>query len=205
MKKILTIVWGCLFGLLMITACNSAVGESTPTSVPSSTPLVVTGNKSLPTPMPPSQVVVYDDLQVVMKEAEITSSYLTEYGSERNPPAGTNIVWIHILLKNIGQGEQNLPASEHFSVLNGTMEFKPTYGHRKDHVDYMALTPTLVQGQEVDAWLRFDISAALELKDLMFAFLPETSQVSFGFSSGDYPWGDHPVYLWTCAAIAGNQ
>jgi len=205
MKKILTIVWGCLFGLLMITACNLAGGESTPTPVPSSTPLVVTGYKSLPTPMPPSQVVVYDDLQMVMEEAEITSSYVTKYGSERNPPAGMNIVWIHILLKNIGQREQNLPASEHFSVLNGTAEFKPTYGHRKDHVDYMALTPTLVQGQEVDAWLRFDISAALELKDLMFAFLPETSQVSFGFSSGDYPWGDHPIYLWTCAAIAGNQ
>jgi hypothetical protein len=205
MKKIMTLVWGCLFGLLTITACTSAGEEATPTPVPSSTPTVITGNKSLPTPMPSSEVIVYHDLQVLMKEAEITSSYLTEYGSERNPPAGTNIVWIRVLLKNVGQGEQNLPAPEHFSVLNGTTEFKPTYGHRKDHADYMALPPTLVKRQEVDAWLRFDIPAALELKDLMFAFLPETSQVSFGFSSGDYPWGDHPVYLWTCEAVAGNQ
>jgi hypothetical protein len=110
-----------------------------------------------------------------------------------------DIVWIHVLLKNVGQGEQNLPAPEHFSVLNGTAEFKPTYGHRKDHTDYMALTPILVQRQEVDAWLRFDISADAELKDLIFAFLPESSQVSLGFSSSDYSWADHPIYLWTCA------
>jgi hypothetical protein len=159
----------------------------------------------LPTPMSPSQGIVYNDLQVVMKEAEITSSYLTEFGSEREPPAGKSIAWIHILLTNIGQGEQNLPASEHFSVLNGTTEFKPTYGHRKDHADYMALTPTLVQGQGVDAWLRFDISADAELKDLIFVFLPESSQVSLGFSSSDYSWADHPIYLWTCEAVAGNQ
>jgi hypothetical protein len=63
----------------------------------------------------------------------------------------------------------------------------------------MALTTNLVQEQEVDAWLRFDIPAALELKDLWFAFLPESSQVSTGFSSSKYSWGDHPIYLWTCA------
>jgi hypothetical protein len=62
----------------------------------------------------------------------------------------------------------------------------------------MALTTGLVQGQEVDAWLRFDIPAALELGALQFAFLPESSQVSTGFSSSEYSWGDHPIYLWTC-------
>jgi hypothetical protein len=168
-------------------------------------PLATVETKSLPTPMPPAQMIVYDDLQVAMSEAEITTSYLTEFGSEREPSAGTKFIWIHILLKNIGQDGRTLPETEHFSVLDGTDEFKPTYGHRKDHTDYTSLNTSMAQGQEVDAWLRFDIPAALELKDLMFAFLPETSQVSFGFSSGDYPWGDHPVYLWTCAAIAGNQ
>ena len=144
-------------------------------------------------------MVVYDGFQVAMKEAEITSSYLTEYGPEREPPAGKNIIWIHIQLKNVGQGGQNLPEPEHFSVLNGTTEFKAIYGHRKDHADYMSLTPTLVQGQEVNAWLRFDIPIALELEDFIFAFLPDSLQVSFGFSSSDYAWGDHPIYLWACA------
>jgi hypothetical protein len=51
----------------------------------------------------------------------------------------------------------------------------------------------------VDAWLRFDIPADLELKDLWFAFLPKSSQISVGFSSSNYPWADNPIYLWTCA------
>ena len=95
--------------------------------------------------------------------------------------------------------QQDLPAAEHFSAISGTTEFKPIYGHRKDHSDYMALVTSMVQGQSVDAWLRFDIPDALELKDLSFAFLPESSQLSLGFSSSDYSWADHPIYLWTCA------
>ena len=195
MAKKLTFVLICLFGLLTVAACNSAGRVDVPTPAPSSTPQ----NKTLPTPMSPSQTVVYDNLQAAMTEAEITSSYLTEYGSEREPPAGKNIIWVHIHLKNISQGERNLPTPEHFSVLNGATEFKATYGHRKDYTDYMALTPILVRGQEVDAWLRFDIPAKAELQDLWFAFLPESSQVSFGFSSSDYFWADHPIYLWNCA------
>ena len=199
MTKTFMLVWSSLFGLLMATACNSASGAVIPTPVPSSTPQVVEENKSLPTPMSPSKMIVYDDLQVEMSEAEITTSYTTEYGSNREPPAGKKFIWIHVRLKNIGQSEQTLPASEHFSVLNGETEFKPTYGHRKDHADYMALTTGMVQGQEVDAWLRFDIPTGIELKDMIFAFHPESTQVSLGFSSGDYSWADHPIYLWTCA------
>jgi hypothetical protein len=144
-------------------------------------------------------MVIYGDLQVDMSQAEITTSYLTEYGSTREPPAGEKFLWIHIDLKNVGQGSQDLPTSDHFSVLNGVTEFKPTYGHRKEHADYMDMTTGLVQGQEVNAWLRFDIPAALELKDVWFVFLPESSQVSVDFTPGDYPWGDHPIYLWMCA------
>jgi hypothetical protein len=153
----------------------------------------------LPTPVSPGQMVVYDDLQVTMSQAEITTSYPTEYGSTREPPAGMKFLWIHILLKNIGQQERDLPVSEHFSVLNGETEYKPTYGHRQDHMDYMALTTVMVQGQDADAWLRFDIPADLELQDLWFAFMPESSQISVGFSSNNYPWADNPIYLWTCA------
>jgi len=199
MTKMLMLVSNSLVGMLIITACNSASGPAIPTPAPSSTPLVAAGNGSLPKSMSPGQMAVYDDLQVVMSEAEITTSYVSEYGSNREPPAGKKIIWIHIMLKNIGQNEQDIPAPEHFSVLNGTTEFKSTYGHHKEYVDYMALTPGLVQGQDINGWLRFDIPAALELKNLMFAFLPESSQISVDFSSSDYPWGDHPIYLWTCA------
>lgn len=199
MKRTLIVVMNGLCGLLLISACNSASGPVVPLPVPSETPQAATEIKSLPTPMSPSQVAVYDNLQVVMSEAEITASYPTEFGSNREPPAGKKFLWIHIVLKNIGQKEQDLPAPEHFSALSGITEFKPTYGHHKDHADYMALTTNMLEGQEVDAWLRFDISADAELKDLIFAFLPESKQVSIGFSSSDYFWADHPIYLWNCA------
>ena len=159
MKKTLMFMVSGLFGVLILTACNSASEVVIPTPVPSATPRVAVENKSFPTPVSPGQMIVYDNLQVEMSEAEITTSYLTEYGSEREPSADKKFIWIHILLKNIGQGEQTLPAPEHFSVLNGETEFKPTYGHRKDHTDYTSLNTNMVQGQEVDAWLRFDIPA----------------------------------------------
>ena len=63
-------------------------------------------------------MIVHDELQVVMEEAEITPVYITEYGTTREPPPGKNFIWIHVLLKNIGQREKALPVSEHFSVLN---------------------------------------------------------------------------------------
>ncbi len=198
MTKTLMLALRILFGLLVLTACNSTNGPILPTPSHSASPQP-TVEKSLPTPVSPGQMVIYDDLQVVMSQAEITTSYLTEYGSTRKPPAGLKFLWIHITLKNIGQGGRDLPAPEHFSVLNGTTEFKPTYGRRKDYADYMGLTTGMVQGQEVNAWLRFDISAALELKDVWFVFLPESSQVSVGFSSSVSPWGDQPIYLWMCA------
>ncbi len=199
MEKLSKLALNGLFGLLLVTACASTGGPVVPTPAPSSTPQVVVENKSLPTPMTRSQMAVYDDLQVEMRESEITTSYLTEYGTSREPPTGKKIIWVRILLKNIGTGERSLPEPEHFSVLDDADEFKATYGHRQDHVDYMALTNVLAPAQEVDAWLRFDIPSDAELKDLLFAFLPESTQISLGFSSSEYSWADHPIYLWNCA------
>lgn len=199
MTKRLMFLLFCLFGLLIVPACNSSGEAVVPTPVPSSTPQAVGENNVVPTPMSPGQMIVYEDLEVAMKEAEITSTFITEYGTTREPPPGKNILWVHILLKNVGQGEQTLPAPEHFSILNSTTEFKATYGHRKDHTDYMALTQILAPGQEVDAWLRFDIPVAMDLKQFMFAFLPESSQVSIVYSSDGSSWADHPTYLWVCA------
>ena len=187
-----------LIGLFILTACSSAGESVTPMTITAPPGPTAIETKALPTPMSPGQTVVHKDLRVVMSQAEITTGYSTEFGSTREPPAGKKFLWIQIVLKNIGQQEQNLPAPEHFSVLNGMTEYKSIYGHRKDHADYMALTTGMVQGQDVDAWLRFDIPAALELKDLWFAFLPESSQVSVAFSPSGYAWGDHPIYLWAC-------
>lgn len=198
MKKILLLVLSSLFGLLLVTACNSS-SSVVPTAVPSATPKATEVSKSLPTPVSSGQAIMYNDLQVTMDQAELTASYVTEYGSSREPTGNKKFLWIHIILKNISQKEQNLPAEEHFSALYDTTEFKPTYGHRKDYMDYTALNTVINQGEELNAWLRFDVPAGAELKDLTFAFLPESTQVSLGFSSSAYSWADHPIYLWTCA------
>ena len=174
-----------LIGPFVSTACASTGESATPVTITAPPQPTATETQALPTPMSPSQTVVYEDLQVMMSQAEITTSYLTEFDSTREPPADRKFLWIHIVFKNVGQQVRDLPAPEHFSVLYGTTEFKPTYGYRKDYADYMALTISIVPGQEVDAWLRFDIYAAAELKDLWFAFLPESSQISTSFSSSE--------------------
>jgi len=199
MKKICILLLSGIWGLWIASACNPASRTVVPAPTPSATPPASATNKVLPTPMSGGQKIVYDDLQVTMSQAGVTTSYVTEYGSTREPPAGIKFLWIHILLKNIGQGKLDLPTPGHFSALYDMSEFKPTYGHRKDHTDYTALNTSLYPGDTVDAWLRFDIPADAELQALQFAFLPESTQVSAGFSSSDYAWGDHPIYLWTCA------
>lgn len=156
-------------------------------------------NQPLPTLVPTGHEIVYKDFRVTMSQAEVTASYVTEYGSSRKPASGTKFLWVQILLKNVGQKERPLPAPEHFSVLYGASEFKPGYGHRLEHTDYAVLKPVVYQGQQLEAWLRFEIPASAELKDLQFAFLPESFQISTAFAPTDYPWADHPIYLWSCA------
>ena len=196
MKRIFMTGVMIIFGIINLNACGPA---GTPVVVvPTATPQLVVV-KVLPTPISPGEMITYDDLQVVMVQAEITGSYQTEYGSTREPPAGFNFIWIHITLKNMGQSIRDVPASEHFSLLYEEKEFKPIYGHRLDHPDYFALPSGMFQDQVMDAWLRFDIPAALGLKDLWFVFLPTGTQVSVGFSTTDSPWGDQPIYLWSCS------
>jgi hypothetical protein len=199
MKKTWFLLFTSLYGLLFCTACGSASAPILPTPVPSTSPQATGLVKSLPTPALLGQQIVYGDIQAEMSQAEITDGYITEYGSNRLPPAGIKFLWIHITLTNIGQQERDLPVPEHFSVLNGAAEFKPSYGHRKDYTDYTTLNPIMDAGQKMDAWLRFDIPADAELRNLQFAFLPDSTQISVGFSSSDYSWGNHPIYLWNCA------
>jgi len=134
-----------------------------------------------------------------MEQTEITEDFITEYGSTRSPSPGMKFIWVHVQLENVGQTQIDAPPPEHFSVLYAATELKPTYGHRKDYTDYTAIDPILFPNKEVNGWLRFDIPAAAELKDLRFVFLPESSQVGASFSSPNYPYSDKPTYVWKCA------
>ena len=197
MKKESSILFIALF---IVTACAST-GESSAipamaTGFPQFTPTVV---KVVPTPSSPGDSVNWRDLQVRMDQAEITDHFINEFGSQRIPSAGQRFLWVHVALKNDGKKEISLPTSENFSVLYAESEFKPIYGHRQGYPDYTDLSTTLFPGQELDAWLRFDIPMAAGLKDVWFVFLPESTQVGVSPSSPRYPYAENkPTFIWSC-------
>jgi hypothetical protein len=186
------------FGLLILTACSSARETSatsaspTPSSQPTATEL-----KVLPTPSSPGDTIIWRDLQVSMDQAEITDSFITEFGTQRVPSTGRKFLWVHVRLENVGKDEIALPTAENFSVLYAKSEFKPIYGHRQGYADYTDLSSTLFPGQQLDAWLRFDIPTTAELSDLQFVFLPTSAQVGVSPSSPNYPYAENkPTYVW---------
>lgn len=197
MKKALYLAF---VGLLTLTACFSprkAVSSSATATV--SPQPAETRVKVLPTPSSPGDVVTWRNLQVNMDQAEITESFTTEFGSQRIPSAGQKFLWVHVKLRNVGDDQVTIPDVEHFSVLYAESELKPIYGHRQGYGDYTDLGTTLFPAQELDAWLRFDIPIAAELRDLWFVFLPTSAQVGVSPSSPNYPYAENkPTYVWKC-------
>jgi uncharacterized protein DUF4352 len=185
-------------GLVILSACSSPSGASaTQATVTSSPPPDIATR--IPTPSSSRDSITWGNLQVTMDQVEPSRDYITDYGSSRIPTEGNKFLWVHVRLKNTGQIEMDVPLPEHFSILYAAVELKPTYGHRAEYVDYTTLGPVVFPNQELEGWLRFDIPAAAELKDLRFVFLPESSQVGTSFSSPNYPYAkDKPTYVWKC-------
>ena len=191
-----------LIGLFILTACSSAnqppAVSPTATATPTPPP-TATETRVFPTPSSPNDSIQWDGLQVSMDQLEISQKFINEYGSTRVPPAGKKFLWVHIRLKNTNQIEMDVPITDHFSILYAAIEIKPTYGHRQGYIDYTGLGPLIFPNQELDGWLRFDIPATAELKDLRFVFLPESAQVGASFTSPNYPYAaDKPTYVWNC-------
>jgi hypothetical protein len=194
MFPILRIPITLVIGLIVLTACSSKA-----TSTPAFPPPTTTVPTVLQTPSSPGDPVTWRNLQVSMDQAEITDSFLNEFGSQRIPSPGEKFLWIHVALENVGTDEVTLPESENFSALYAESEFKPIYGHRLDYADYTSLGSTLFPNQKLDAWLRFDIPDTAELKDLWFVFLPTSAQVGVSPSSPNYPYAENkPTYVWKC-------
>ncbi len=96
-----------LIGLVILTACTTSSGSSNVPATATATqtpPPTATATRVLPTPSSPSDSILWDDLQVTMDQLEITNDYLTDFGSTRTPPAGKKFLWVHVQLKNTGQG-----------------------------------------------------------------------------------------------------
>jgi len=187
-----------LLCLVLFAGC-APVQKNTPVPSPVPAPTVTPIPTALPTPSAPGDLVMWNDLQVSLLQAEITGSYITEFGSQRHPTQGQQFLWVHVQLENTGQENLNLPTVEHFSALYAATEFKPAYGHRQGYLDYTTLGATLFPGQKVDAWLRFDLPAMAELKDAQFVFMPKSFQLGVLPSSPSFPWGgQHPIFIWFC-------
>lgn len=189
-----------LIGLFLFTACSSVDGLST---LPADTKAILqptaTPTRLFPTPSSAGDPVVWRDLQVSMDQPEITDTFINEFGSQRAPSAGTKFLWIHVTLENVGTEEILLPESENFSALYAESEFKPIYGHRQGYTDYTDSGSTLFPGQQLDAWLRFDIPVEADLDELWFVFLPTSAQVGVSPSSPHYPYAENkPTYVWKC-------
>jgi hypothetical protein len=197
MKKIRCIL---AMGLLVLTACSfTSQPVTTPQlTIPPPQP-TVTETKILPTPSSLHDSIIWDQLEVTMDELEVTGDYITDYGSSRVPTEGNKFLWVHVGLRNTGQIQMDVPASEHYSILYAATELKPGYGHRQGYTEYTTLGPLISPNQELDGWLRFDIPATAELKDLRFVFLPESAQVGASYGSPNYPYADDkPMYVWNC-------
>jgi len=199
MKKLLSALLKIWVGLLILTACSSSGESVTPTAVTVRPQPTATEVRILPTPASPGDAIIWRDIQVTMDQLEITDDFITEFGSTRKPSPGKKFMWAHIQLKNVGQIEIEVPQIEHFSVLYAATELKPTYGHRQEYSDYSRLGPILFPDQQADGWIRFDIPATAELKDMLCVFIPESAQIGTSFSSPNYPYADNkPTYVWKC-------
>ncbi len=151
-----------------------------------------------PTPLVSGQEADYNNLHLKLIDYDFTLEYTTDYNTVRKPGAGQQFLWIHVGLRSSSQSNQSTPDPEHFSVLFQSGEVKPSYGHRKDHPDYPASGSFLLPGQELDAWLRFVIPDNSGPAGMLFAFLPESTQVSFiSPSATSASWASHPVFLWS--------
>jgi hypothetical protein len=199
MKKTIAIL---AFGLILLTTACFLAGRAA-RSPSSATPFpqpAATATMVIPTPSSPGDPVTWGNLQVSMDGPEFTDVYETDYGSTRVPPKGGKFLWVHIGLKNTGQVESAIPSEENFSVLYASTELKPTYGHRQGYKDYTTLVQVIFPGQELDGWLRFDVPATAELKDMLFVYLPESSQIGASYSSPNYPYAeDKPTFVWEFA------
>lgn len=181
--------------LLLLPACSDLAGrEATPAQTITPQP-TSTATIPPPTPAPTGQVVVYDGLEVTMERFELTQEYTNEYGLTQPPPQGSRYLWVHVTLKDTTEQVRSLPRTDRYSVLYHNTELKASYGHRQGYPDYTALEDKIYPGQPVDAWLRFEIPQAAEPGELVFAFNPESTQVSLNTPNRG-EWFLHPVYLW---------
>ncbi len=185
--------------IFLLAACSPRAAALPPTATltpaPGAVALLATP-KPLPTPASMGEAVTFEDLTVQIGGVELNDQYKTRFGPVRDATPGVKFLWVQVLVENQGQAGIDLPGEEHFSVLQADREYKPTYGHRDGFPDYTSLGSAVSPGSPLEGWLRFDIPAEVEIKDLQFAFLPESTRITYTRTQSGGSIFDHPVFLW---------
>lgn len=185
--------------IFLLAACAPRAAALPPTATltpaPGAVALLATP-KPLPTAASLGEAVTFEDLTIQIGGVELNDQYKTRFGPVRDATPGVKFLWVQVLVENNGQAVKDLPAEDHFSVLHAGREYKPTYGHRDGFPDYTSLGGAVLPGSPLDGWLRFDIQEETGLDDLQFAFLPESTRITYTRTQSGSSIFDHPVFLW---------
>jgi hypothetical protein len=185
--------------LFVLAACSPRPSALPPTATltpaPGAVALLATP-RPLPTPASIGEAAAFNDLIIRIGGVEINEQYRTRFGPMRDATPGIKFLWVLVVVENGGEAGIDLPGEDHFSILLGGNEYKPTYGHRDGFPDFTSLGGAVFPGKPLEGWLRFDIPDEAELKDLQFAFLPESTRITYTRTQSGGSIFDHPVFLW---------
>jgi hypothetical protein len=197
-KSVMRLLFASL-AVFIMAACAPSPTALPPTAVQTRAPgavALLATPKALPTPASMSEAVNFEDFIIRIGRVEINEQYKTKFGPLRDATPGVKFLWVQVIVENSGDANIELPGEEHFSVLDGAREFKPTYGHRDGFPDYTSLSGAIFPGSPLEGWLRFDIPAEAGLDDLQFAFLPESTRITYTRTQSGDSIFDHPLFLW---------
>ena len=178
---------------MLLASCYGSPEPPTPTPIPTPVPAPTA---QLPTPLAFGTSIVDQNITFFIDQTEISGTYTTDFNTQRDPPSGRKILWVHIQIVNPGQSTLKTPGAEHFSVIYGESEIRSTYGHRQGYPDFTDLSVNLFPAQTLAGWLRFDVPTEAVLEDLTIAFFPNNKFLP-ALTRGDASiWVDQPIYIW---------
>jgi len=183
MKDSLKIGLGIVIGVLGVALCalctSVAIGAGglafLDTFLPSSEQpiLLVQASATLqPIPQPIGSEMRHEDFAVTLLEYEFSGSYRGEYDVDEEPPEGAKFLWVHILVRNVGQNAGDSPSPSDFSLIHLGEQigrgFSLGKGPGYEQYDGGEIFP----GVSREGWLRFTLPKAAEPRQIVVVWEP---------------------------------
>jgi hypothetical protein len=187
MRDILKIALGIVIGFIALAGCVfcaflafSAGGIALIANIPTSTPYAGDLYPSstpwtLPSPPPTPGISQLgeaweaDGLSVSVSEADLSSCFTSEYGSEICPPDGAQYLWVHVDRENV-RAEPELPIYSCFWITLQYLgdELEPQWGKAPDRSDWSGGgCGNLYAGHKDDGWVFFEVPAGIDLSQAL--------------------------------------